>query len=118
MKERIVEFHETAENLICRKIYEKYSKYCDIACKFCNFLYVSVGILTIMNPLLVKLVTGNLVLPYGFKLPFIDENSWFGYAINFAHHLLQVFVVVPGLIFTDSIYAILIISIYCVYDVI
>jgi hypothetical protein len=71
-----------------------------------------------LNPLIVKIVTGNLILPYGFKLPFIDETSVTGYAINFAHHLLQDYIVVFGFICADSVYAIIVINIYCVYDVI
>lgn len=86
------------------------------ACKLINALYVAVGIITILSPIFIKLVTGKLVLPYGFKLPWIDEFSFWGYAINFLHHVIQARYVVDGLIYTDGIYMIIIIHIYCVYD--
>lgn len=117
LSDKIVEFHEIAWNLSSRKIFEKYSGYCVIVCKICNWLYAVCGVFTILNPIAVKLSTGNLVLPYGFKLPFIDEFSFFGYLINLLHHLTQDFLVVFGFMTSDGLYAIIVIHVYCVFDV-
>lgn len=73
--------------------------------------------LTILNPIAVKLLTGKLVLPFGFKLPLIDETSFFGYSFNLFHHLIQDFIVVVGFIYSDALYAAIVIHIYCVYDI-
>jgi 7tm Odorant receptor len=87
-----------------------------IVAKVINFLYIGVGIITILNPIFVKLLTGKLVLPYGFKLPWLDEFSFVGYVINYCHHLLQDYIVVFGFLYTDGLYAIIILHVYCVYD--
>jgi 7tm Odorant receptor len=64
----------------------------------------------------VKLLTGKLVLPYGFKLPWLDEFSLFGYSINLLYHLFEDYIVVFAFLYTDGLYAITIIHVYCVYD--
>ena len=114
----IIGFHQSASTAGQTKIYEKYSTYFIWACKICNSLYVLVGIVTISNPVVVKLWTGNLVLPYGFKLPMIDETSLFGYVINYCHHLLQDFIFVSGFFYSDCLYAIIVLQVYCVFDVV
>jgi 7tm Odorant receptor len=113
--DQILKFHKSASSEKSRKNYEKYSAYSKLTLKIMVFLYFGAG-LSILNPILVKLVTGELVLPYGFKLPWLDEFSFFGYSINFLYHLLQDFYTVLGYCTSDGIYAIEMLNIYCVYD--
>jgi 7tm Odorant receptor len=113
---KIRKFHESAWNRKSSEIYEKYANYCFFVTKLMNFSYIGVGIITILNPIFVKLLTGKLVLPYGYKLPWFDEFSPIGYAINYCHHLLQAHFVVFGFLYTDGLYAIFIFHVYCVYD--
>jgi len=100
------------------KIFERYSRYCIFAAKFANFLYISCGVLMFLNPILVWMFTGEIVLPYGFKLPWIDEFSFIGYVINLCHHLLQTYTVVFGFICADGFYVVFALHVYCIYDVI
>jgi Cdc6-like AAA superfamily ATPase len=62
-------------------------------------------------------LTGQVVLPYGFKLPFLDEYSVLGYLINLIHHGIQSFTVAIGFIYADGLYAVFVIHVYCVFDV-
>lgn len=115
--ERILKFHHSAWNESSSNIYEKYAKYCVSAGKFVSLLYVSAGVFTLFYPICAKLLAGKLVLPYGFKLPFIDEMSLFGYGINYLHHLFEAYIVVFTFIYADGLYAISVLHIYCVYDI-
>jgi 7tm Odorant receptor len=115
--QEIISFHQSTKNEKSMRIYERYAKYCLIACKMVNVLYLFVAVGTMLNPIVIKMLTGQVVLPYGFKLPFLDEYSLFGYLINFVHHGMQSFVVACGFIYTDGLYAVFIIHIYCVFDV-
>lgn len=115
--EKIIKLHQTSWNLKSSRVFEKYSRYCLLACKCCNHLYMSTGIFLIFNPIIVKLITGKLVLPFGFKLPFIDELSFFGYAFNVLHHILQAYITAVGYIFSDGLYAVIVIHIYCHFDI-
>lgn len=98
-------------------MFEKYANYCVKACSFCNFLYIACGLLTLVNPLIVKFFTGKIVLPYGFKLPWTNQVSVTGYALNFLHHLLQDFIVVTGFVYTDGIYITVVLHMYCLFDI-
>jgi hypothetical protein len=88
-----------------------------LACKIVAALYLMVGVGTMFNPIAVKLLTGQVVLPYGFKLPFLDEYSVLGYLINLIHHGIQSFIVAFGFIYADGLYAVFVIHVYCVFDV-
>jgi hypothetical protein len=114
--EKIKKFHESAWNKKSSEIYEKYANYCLIAGKFINFLYVGVGVVTFSNPIFVKLLTGKLVLPYGFKMPLLNELSFVGYPINLLYHLFEVYIVAFAFIYTDGLFLVIIMHVYCVYD--
>lgn len=97
MEQKILSFHNSASSKKSQENYEKYGIYCKFALKLITFIYVGVGIISILNPIAVILVTGNVVLPYGFKLPWMDEFSFHGYIVNFLYHLLQDYIVALGL---------------------
>lgn len=117
LKDTMFAFHDVAWSTRSSQIFEKYSSYCVKASKFCNYLYAVCAVITLSNPLIIKLLTGTLVLPYGFKLPWIDEFTVIGYTINLLHHLLQDFFVATGYIYADALYAIIILNVYCIFDI-
>ena len=116
LQDRILKFQESASNENSTKVYEKYAGYCVLGAKLIKFLFFSAGIVSILYPAVVILITGEIVLPYGFKLPWINERSFIGYIINFLHHLLQDYLVVCGLTTSDGIYAFEMLHAYCVFD--
>jgi 7tm Odorant receptor len=100
-----------------KEIYRKYANYCRLGPKIFNHLYCVVGIVTFCNPIFVMALTGKLVLPYGFKLPWIDEFTFLGYTINLLHHFVQMLVVASLFIYFDGLYSVIVLHVYCIYDV-
>ena len=60
--------------------------------------YVVSGVLMFIYPIVYYMVYNEKILHFGFILPFIDEHSQFGYALNFFHHSLQIYVVINATI--------------------
>ena len=100
-----------------KKVMEKYTSYCFIGCKICNALYCFSAVTLASNFIFVKLITGELVLPFGFQLPWFDPLTFWGYTINLCYQLSLVFLCTMGYIFADSMYVIMVVHIYCIYDV-
>lgn len=117
LNDQIIEFYKSSKNDGTSKIYAKYANYSRMACTFCCLLYTFCGFVTFVNPIGVKLITGKVVLPYGFKLPYLNELSVIGYVINLFHHGMQSFLTVVGFTYTDGLYAIFVMHVYCVFDV-
>jgi hypothetical protein len=116
MKKRILKFHRAASTDESKKIYEKYAEYCKLALKAVMAMTFGVSFGCILIPLGVKLFTGDLVLPFGFKLPWIDESTAVGYSINFCHHMLQSYITGFGFSAIDGMFAINMLQSYCVFD--
>ena len=111
------EFHNIKRIRKVEDVLEKYAKYCLIGCKICLALYAFTGVTLSSNFIFVKLITGELVLPFGFKLPWFDPFSFWGYLVNLTYQLVLVFICVMGFIYADSIYVTIIMHVYCIYDV-
>jgi hypothetical protein len=63
---------------------------------FILILFIGIFILIVIYPIIVFIFSGNIILHYGFVLPFIDPEIVYGYALNFSHHVLQTFIVITG----------------------
>ena len=113
---KILKFHKSASSEGSRKVYKKYASYSKLAGKIMFFIYIGVPIASVLSPVLVKLITGELILPFGFKLPWFDELSFSGYSVNFLYQLSQAYVFVFGITASDGIYAVEMLHAYCVFD--
>lgn len=111
------EFHNIKSTRKIEEILEKYASYSFISCKICCAVYICTGILLTSNFIFVKLLTGELVLPFGFKLPWFDPFSLWGYLINLSYQVLLAFICVMGFIFADCLYVTIVMHVYCIYDV-
>ena len=67
-------------------------------------LYMGSALLIAFYPLIVYLLTNEIILHFGFILPWIDADSTHGFILNVFHHLLQIFLVSFGFIISDSLY--------------
>ena len=77
---------------------------------------VFIGVASMFYPGVVLLITGKFILPYGFRLPLVDERTFTGYVANLIHHWLQAIFTVIGLTTSDGIYAFEMLHAYCVFD--
>lgn len=108
-------FHKEAEE-ISRETYEKYSNFCKVAMKVLIFIYIGPTIFGLFVPVFVYILNGNLILPYGFKLPWFDECSVIGYAINYIYQIAQAYFTIACLCCFEGVVVIKMIMIYCVFD--
>ncbi|EDS30726.1 conserved hypothetical protein [Culex quinquefasciatus] len=69
--------------------------------------YVSTSILLDVAPLLFSIQTGEKILPFGFYIPFLDRNEWFGYFCNYAMHVCNTVYVSSEDMGPDCIYMIM-----------
>ena len=111
------EFHNLNQSPKVTGIMFKYAKYCLTGCKICFAIYIFSGITLYNNFILVKLVTGELVLPFGVYLPWINPFSFWGYLINLGYQFILGFLTVMGFIYADSLYITIVLHVYCIYDV-
>ena len=77
-----------------------------MVCAFMVFIY----------PLVYYIIYDEKILHFGFILPFIDEHSQFGYALNFFHHSLQIFLVVNVLVASNILFILFINGAFGQYD--
>lgn len=115
MKE-VEKFHEIGPSHEFEEIFFRNARYLRYATIFIDILFSAVGILTILNPLPVKILTGELVLPYGFELPFIDPFSWVGYTLNYLYSAHNSFFCVIGFTCSEGVCATSIIPLFAVYE--
>lgn len=99
------------------KIFKKFNGYVDLSTKLLDITYISTGILSLLYPLVVKLVTGELVLPYGFELPFVDPFSLYGYTLNIVITSLWVTLAIVGFRISDTYFIMTFMPIYAMFDV-
>lgn len=85
------------------KTFKKFNGYIDVLTVLLEIMYCSTGIFSLLYPAAIKIVSGNLVLPYGFELPFIDPLSLHGYCLNFLISSLWCFLSVFGFRISDSV---------------
>ena len=100
-----------------KEIMEKYASYCLIGCKICNVIYGFSAVSVCSNFIFVKLITGELMLPFGYFIPWIDPMTFWGYTINLCYQFLLVSLCTIVLIFSDCFYVTMVMHIYCIYDV-
>lgn len=78
-------------------------KYCNRLEKLFKFLHTLLAIAAIaadLNPVLVKFLTGDLILPFGMVAPYTDPVSTVGYIINY---LLSFHITIYGYLFYNCL---------------
>lgn len=109
-------FYARSEELGVEHILDQFCSYMEKILKLMQVLYSSAGIASNLNPFIVKVLTGNLVLTFGFEIPFIDPYTTVGYPINYAFHLYTSFIGVAGFIAGDGIVMSSIIPIFSIFE--
>ena len=79
-------------------------------------MYLACGILMFIYPLVYYLLFDKRILHFGFVLPFIDVESYLGYALNFFHHSLQIYVVINAAIGSNIVCILFINGAFGQYD--
>lgn len=115
--EIIREFHILQNDTKVKQLLEKFALYSLKGSKICSILYTFSGIVLFSNFIFVKLLLNQKTLPFGFKLPWIEPYSYWGYPINLLHQLAQTYFTVSGFIFSDCVYITIVMQIYCMYDI-
>lgn len=90
---------QRATNFIVRK----FAGYIDVQSKGITILYYSCGILTVVYPVFVYILTKEVILPFGFVIPGVSDVDQPGFALNYCHHILQVVLTVGGLVSVQCI---------------
>jgi hypothetical protein len=116
MNQMILKFHQSASSDKSKKIYETYANHSKFAVKAVIVVLFGINVCCLTSPLAVKLITGYLVLPFGFKFPWIDVSTIFGYSFNFCYQILQSYIAVAGFSVIEGMFAINMLQSYCVYD--
>jgi hypothetical protein len=112
-------FHKELKLLIknCEKVYQTLEKYDteNILAKNTVYLgyitntmfvlYSCAGITSILYPFVLKLIGKELMLPYGFQLPFIEPFSVVGFILNYLYSCLCCFNCVGGFSVSDMMFA-------------
>lgn len=66
-----------------------------------NFLirivFYFTALMAVSQPLLVYAATGEIILPFAFRLPWINPDTSFGYFINYMHQLFETIIVCFGM---------------------
>ncbi|CAO1437120.1 unnamed protein product [Diamesa tonsa] len=115
--EIIREFHILQNHIQVKQLLEKYALFSLKGSKICSLLYVLCGIVLFSNFIFVKLLLNQKTLPFGFKLPWLEPYSYWGYPINLLHQLTQTCFTTSGFIFSDCVYITIVMQIYCIYDI-
>ncbi|XP_001846839.2 odorant receptor 10a [Culex quinquefasciatus] len=67
-------------------------------------------------PLEFSMATGQKILPFGFRMPYFDQTTWFGYNSNYAlHFVLSLYVLSEGM-GPDSMFMVLMMSSFTQID--
>lgn len=112
----IEQLNRIAKTLNCDKIFLKYYGYTELAVRGIKILCIGVAITTASNPIFIKLLSGELALPYGFLLPFIDPMTTSGYAINYIYSFGDALSDGTYVFVYDTLILITIFPIYASYD--
>ncbi|CAO1420591.1 unnamed protein product [Diamesa hyperborea] len=115
--EIIREYHILQNDMKVKQLLEKYALFSLKGSKICSLLYVLCGIVLFSNFIFVKLLLNQKTLPFGFKLPWLEPYSYWGYPINLLHQLTQTCFTTSGFIFSDCVYITIVMQIYCIYDI-
>lgn len=91
--------------------------YIKMVIKFTNILYIAAGSTTLFYPIISKIVFNELILPYGFELPFAEPFSMVGYTMNFIYSTMCSVLCVIGFQIGDGFIVLTIVPIYAVYAV-
>ena len=111
------EFHNLKQTVKVKDIMVKYATYCLTGCKICCVVYAVTGVILFNNFILVKLVTGELVLPFGVYLPWFDSTRVRGFLVNLGYQFILVSITVMGFSIADCLYITIVLHVYCIYDV-
>jgi hypothetical protein len=115
LQELIETFSQLHKMIIDKKLKEilkLYMTYGEVSGIFCMILYGLVGVIMVSYPLGVWVLTGEVILPYGFELPGFPPETIIGYIVNYFYHLIQTYYTAVGFGFTDAIYIIFVFNIY------
>lgn len=93
----------------------KHCGYVTIASKITKFMFYSLGSTTLLYPFVSKLMFDELILPYGFELPFVEPFSVIGYSLNFVYSAMCSVLCAIGFTISDSFILIMILPIYGIY---
>lgn len=93
----------------------KFCSYLNIMNKLTKVMCVSAGISTMMYPIASKLFFDELILPYGFELPFFDPFTVTGYCLNYIYSSICCILCVIGFTIGDSYLVTLVFPIYGAY---
>ncbi|KFB38890.1 AGAP000226-PA-like protein [Anopheles sinensis] len=78
--------------------------------------FVVTGTIMPLIPLLRFFVTGELVLPFGVVLPFVDVNSGLGYVLNYIYQVSCIVWTAPGLVSSYCLTLAQVVNICTQYD--
>lgn len=115
--DQIHKFYQQAWNQESREVFEKYSKFYLQGTKLMTLFYIVVVVLAFLNPFFVMLIVGELITPFGFTLPWIDESTFYGYLINYINQLFQAFFVYFIYSTSHGLQFVITINVFCVYDI-
>lgn len=108
---------KTSDDHEISKIFNKFFRFMEILSKLLDIIYLLTGVLSLMYPLMVNFVTGDLILPYGFELPFIDPFSVVGYTCNFFYAASCSALAIIGFTISDAYIVLTIVPIYTLFHV-
>lgn len=94
MNFQIIKFHKNESNN--HEILRKYGKLSIICLKICSHLFFSCFMISISFGLLMSVYTRSLVLTFGFQLPFINFNTFYGWLINLIFQEFTILVAYKG----------------------
>lgn len=109
-------FNTSNDNKI-PKIFKKFHGFMIILSKLLDIAYWTTGLLSLLNPIIVKMFTGDLILPYGFQLPFMQPFSLQGYFLNYIYSMTCCILCVIGFNISDTFFVVTVMPIYAVFHV-
>lgn len=89
------EFYTRALELELESTLYRFSDYMEKFLMLIQILYAGAVSAALLNPFMMKLLTGNLVLVFGFEIPLLDPFSTKGFALNY---ILAVYIALNGLV--------------------
>lgn len=90
-------FHKSATG---EKAIFGFEKWMLVSCHvgiFCAIIFYSCGFFMFIYPVIYYLLTGNKILHFGFIIPGMGWETYHGYALNFAHQVFQIYIVMNAL---------------------
>ena len=112
----IVIFQQSVTSLEIQKALENSVINSCSAALFLIPAYIISATLMFIYPIVYYIIYDEKILHFGFILPFIDEHSQFGYALNFFHHSLQIFLVVNVLVASNIVFVMFVNGAFSQYD--